>query len=92
MDEAVRDLVVAPFADTVEKGRAAADSARATDDQPMLKAAQALVKEGERALKKIEPLCQKNLEAFAANFVDALRGNGMLEAAAAAASSSSSCP
>ncbi|KAH6895620.1 hypothetical protein B0T10DRAFT_455866 [Thelonectria olida] len=72
MDDVV-ELVVTPFQDIVEKGRTAVENAG--DDQPMLKAARALVKEGERALKKIEPLCRKNLDDYGSNFLDALKEN-----------------
>ncbi|KAI5463471.1 hypothetical protein BGZ63DRAFT_402774 [Mariannaea sp. PMI_226] len=72
MDD-VEELVVAPFRDIVEKGQLAVQNAG--DSQPMLKAARALVKEGERALKKIEPLCRKHLEEYSSNFLDALREN-----------------
>jgi hypothetical protein len=44
----------------------------------MLKAAQSLVKEGERALKRIEPLCRKHLDEYGSNFLDALKENGEL--------------
>ncbi|KAH7150037.1 hypothetical protein B0J13DRAFT_281763 [Dactylonectria estremocensis] len=72
MDD-VNDLVVTPFRDMVEKGRTAIENAG--DDKPMLKASQALVKEGERALKRIEPLCRKHLDEYGSNFVDALKEN-----------------
>ncbi|KAK7420857.1 hypothetical protein QQZ08_010186 [Neonectria magnoliae] len=72
MDD-VNDLVVTPFRDIVDKGRTAV--ANAEDAQPMLKAAQALVKEGERALKRIEPLCRKHLDEYGSNFLDALKEN-----------------
>ncbi|KAM5348209.1 hypothetical protein ACJ41O_008033 [Fusarium nematophilum] len=72
MDD-VADLVVTPFRDIVEKGRTAV--ANAGDGQPMLKAAQTLVKEGERALKRIEPLCRKHLDEYGSNFLDALKEN-----------------
>lgn len=73
MDDVV-ELVVAPFQDIVEKGRTAIENSG--DSQPMLKASRALVKEGERALKKIEPLCRKNLDDYGSNFLDALKENG----------------
>jgi len=78
MDAAVRDLVVAPFADIADKGKTAVDNAKKADDPAMLKAAQALAKEGERALKRIEPLCKKHLDEFGSGFVDALKENGRL--------------
>ncbi|PNY28775.1 Uncharacterized protein TCAP_01320, partial [Tolypocladium capitatum] len=71
--DVVAELVIAPFLDIVEKGRTAVDNAG--DSQHMLKAAQALVKEGERALKRIEPLCKKHLDEYGSGFVDALKEN-----------------
>lgn len=75
MDD-VADLVVTPFRDIVDKGRTAVENAG--DDKVMLKAAQSLVKEGERALKRIEPLCRKHLDEYGSNFLDALKENGEL--------------
>ncbi|KAI8679783.1 SH3 domain-containing protein [Fusarium keratoplasticum] len=72
MDD-VADLVVTPFRDIVDKGRTAVENAG--DDKVMLKAAQSLVKEGERALKRIEPLCRKHLDEYGSNFLDALKEN-----------------
>ena len=76
MDEAVRDLVFAPFADIADKAKAAVENAKEADNPAMLKAAQNLVREGDRAVKKLEPLCKKHLDEFASNFVDALKENG----------------
>ncbi|KAL7789060.1 hypothetical protein V8C37DRAFT_418182 [Trichoderma ceciliae] len=70
MDD-VADLVITPFRDIVEKGRTAVQNAG--ERQPMLKAAQTLAKEGERALKRIEPLCKKHFDDYGPNFVAALR-------------------
>jgi Tfp pilus assembly protein PilX len=75
MDEAT-ELVIAPFRDIVEKGKQAVENAG--DNEVMLKAAQSLVREGERALKKIEPLCKKQAEEYRSNFVLALKENGEL--------------
>lgn len=72
MDE-VSDLVVTPFRDIVEKANAAVGNAG--DNASMLKAAQALLKEGERALKRIEPQCKKMLDEYGANFHNALKDN-----------------
>lgn len=74
MDDDVAELVLTPFRDIVDKGKTAL--ANAGDLQPMLKAAQSLLKEGERALKKIEPLCRKNLDEYGASFLAALKENG----------------
>ena len=73
MDE-IADFILTPFREIVEKGKTAVENADNT--QPMLKASQNLVKEGERALKKIEPLCKKHLEEYGSNFVDAIKENG----------------
>ncbi|KAK6448439.1 hypothetical protein FP744_10004689 [Trichoderma asperellum] len=72
MDD-IADLVLTPFRDIVEKGRTAVQNAG--DTQPMLKASQALLKEGERALKRIEPLCKKHFDDYGPNFIAALRDN-----------------
>ncbi|KAF5607840.1 hypothetical protein FPANT_683 [Fusarium pseudoanthophilum] len=77
MDD-VADLVIAPFRDIVEKGREATQNAG--DDKTMLKASQSLTKEGERALKKIEPLCRKHLDEYGSNFLDALKENDEIAA------------
>lgn len=74
MDDDVADLVLTPFRDIVDKGKTAI--VNAGDAQPMLKASQSLVKEGERALKRIEPLCKKNLDEYGPNFLAALKENG----------------
>jgi hypothetical protein len=77
-DEAER-LVIAPFRDIIEKGNAAIANAQDADNDksaPMLKAAQSLVKEGERALKRIEPLCTKNFDEYGLNFIDAVKEHG----------------
>lgn len=71
----LNDLVLTPFREMVEKGKVALENSR--DDHPaMAKASQALVREGERALKKIEPLCKKHAQEYGHNFMDALKENG----------------
>ncbi|PTB70738.1 hypothetical protein BBK36DRAFT_1165243 [Trichoderma citrinoviride] len=71
--ENIVDLILTPFRDIVDKGRTAVQNAG--DAQPMLKASQALLKEGERALKKIEPLCKKHFDDFGPNFIEAVKDN-----------------
>jgi hypothetical protein len=73
--EDIAHLVVTPFQEIVDKGKTAIENAG--ESQPMAKAAQSLVKEGERALKRIEPLCKKHVAEFGLNFRDALRDNGI---------------
>lgn len=77
MNETVDDLVLAPFRDIVAHGEVAINNAGDSGDVEMLRAAQALVKEGERAMKKLEPVCRKHHEEYGPNFVDALIDNGM---------------
>ncbi|EHK22229.1 uncharacterized protein TRIVIDRAFT_149603 [Trichoderma virens Gv29-8] len=74
--ENIVDLILTPFRDIVDKGRTAVQNAG--DTQPMLKASQALLKEGERALKKIEPLCKKHFDDFGPAFIEAVKDNDML--------------
>lgn len=75
MDE-VDDLVVTPFKEIVDKAKTAVENAG--DSNPsMLKAAQTLLKEGERGLKRIEPLCKKHLDDYGFNFVAALKDHGL---------------
>ncbi|KAI0099936.1 hypothetical protein GGR51DRAFT_382585 [Nemania sp. FL0031] len=76
MSELVEGLVLAQFREIVEKGKTAIENVESAGDQapePMLKAAQNLVKEGERALKKIEPISTANYEEYGSNFIDAIK-------------------
>jgi hypothetical protein len=73
--EEVDDLIVGPFKEIADKARQAIDNAG--DDNPeMVKAAKSLLKEGERGLKRIEPLCKKYLEDYGSSFTTALKENG----------------
>ncbi|UKZ73840.1 hypothetical protein TrVFT333_001493 [Trichoderma virens FT-333] len=74
--ENIVDLILTPFRDIVDKGRTAVQNAG--DTQPMLKASQALLKEGERALKKIEPLCKKHFDDFGPAFIEAVKDNEVI--------------
>lgn len=76
MDESIRDLIVAPFRDLVAQGRIAGANADNANKDDMRTMAQSLVKEGERALKRLEPLCQKKCEEFGAVFVNAVKDDG----------------
>lgn len=77
MDHVIVYLVASPFHDMVDKGRAAVENAAGS--RTMLKAARDLVKEGERALSRLEPICSWYYDAFGSDFVDALRKNGAYE-------------
>lgn len=79
MADEVERLILAPFKEIVEKANVAIANAESADDDvatSMLKAAQSLAKEGERALTRIEPLCAKNHEQYGTNFVDAIKEHG----------------
>lgn len=78
MNRAVEDVVLAPFRDIVAHGEAAVKNAEISGDGEMLKAAQVLVKEGERALKRLEPICRKSHEEYGSSFVDSLMENGQI--------------
>ncbi|KKA28925.1 hypothetical protein TD95_002485 [Thielaviopsis punctulata] len=79
--EQVADLVLTPFREIVDRGRTAAENA-ASEFPEMAKAATNLAREGERALKRIEPQCQHHLEEFGSSFLDALKDNAADEIAA----------
>lgn len=76
MDEAIGDLVLAPFRDIASQGHVALRNAEEGRNDGMIKAAQSLVKEGDRALKRIESLCLKKYEEFGSAFVNALKDDG----------------
>jgi hypothetical protein len=71
--EDINHLVVTPFRDISIKATEALNNAG--EKQDMHKAAQKLAKEGERALKRIEPLCTKLQNEYGENFLNALREN-----------------
>lgn len=77
MNRAVEDVVLAPFRDIVAHGEAAVENAEITGEGEMLKAAQVLVKEGERALKRLEPVCRRKDEEYGSKFMDALVESGI---------------
>ncbi|KAI3322152.1 hypothetical protein HD806DRAFT_139301 [Xylariaceae sp. AK1471] len=78
MADEVERLVLVPFREIVAKGKTAIENVESAGDQapaPMLKAAQNLVKEGEKALKKIEPVSTATYEEYGSNFIDAIKEN-----------------
>ena len=81
VEEVLHGFVLAPFREIVEKGKTALENAgdgRSRESKQMRKAAEGLIREGERAIKRIEPLCNSHLGKFGANFIGALKENGML--------------
>ncbi|CAK7206868.1 hypothetical protein SEUCBS139899_009674 [Sporothrix eucalyptigena] len=73
MDEEIDFLLLNPFADIVEKAQVALEAAQDVGNDEMTKAAQALLKEGERARKAIEPIAKRHLALYGENFVTALK-------------------
>jgi hypothetical protein len=81
MADEVERLVLAPFREIVQKGKTAIENVESAGDEApagMLKAAQNLVKEGEKALKKIEPVSTATYEEYGSNFIDAVKANGAI--------------
>ena len=78
----VEQLILQPFRDVVERGKEAAGNAESTgDDEPgvakaMLKSARTLVREGERALQRLQPLWDERVAQHGDTFVEAMRDNG----------------
>lgn len=77
--EDIDDLIVTPFKEIADKAKRAAENA-GEDNPEMLKAAKSLLKEGDRGLKRIEPLCKKHLEDYGSSFTTALKENGSFRA------------
>ncbi|KAI0598273.1 hypothetical protein F4775DRAFT_556058 [Biscogniauxia sp. FL1348] len=78
----VEELVIQPFREVVERGKEAIANAEASDHDHdaassgvMVKSARALVKEGERALQKLTPLWQSQVDKHGDAFKEALRYN-----------------
>ncbi|KAM0323665.1 hypothetical protein ACHAQA_008600 [Verticillium albo-atrum] len=75
----VEELIITPFKEVVERGRdAAANAQTVEEDDPevskqMTKAAQAVVKEGERALKRLQPLWDAHVDKYGEAFREAIR-------------------
>ncbi|GAB1318860.1 SH3 domain-containing protein [Madurella fahalii] len=77
-DAHLEHLVLAPFRETVEKATTALENAAAAKDDTahaMQRAAKSLLSKGERALKKIEPLCERSLDEYGVNFVNVVKDN-----------------
>ncbi|RCI14063.1 hypothetical protein L249_8057 [Ophiocordyceps polyrhachis-furcata BCC 54312] len=77
MDHVV-DHVVSPFCDIVEKAKTAARNA-GNSHTVMLRTAESLIQEGERALVRIDPVCRDNYRQFGHGFVDALQKNDEIQ-------------
>lgn len=77
-------LILGPFREVAERGKEAIANAQDIDDDAgnegakyMLKAAQTVAKEGERALKRLQPLWDGQVGKYGDAFTDALSQNGI---------------
>lgn len=77
MEDAVGVLLLAPFREIVSRGNTAIGNGEAGGHDDLVKAGRSLVKEGERSLKRMEPLCLKKYEEYGSSFVNALKDDGM---------------
>jgi CRISPR/Cas system CSM-associated protein Csm2 small subunit len=85
MAEEVERLLLTPFREILEKASIALENAQDADEHvaaTMLRAAQSLAREGERAVKRIEPLCKQNFDEYGSAFVDKIKEDGESGAAA----------
>jgi hypothetical protein len=79
----VEELILQPFRELVQKGKEAAANAAAVEEKDddlskqMAKAAKAVAKEGERALKKLQPLWDSQVEKYGDSFKKSMSQNGM---------------
>lgn len=77
------DLIIEPFVELVVRGTEAVKNAEGAKDEDaerskhMLKSAHFVVKEGERALHRLQPLWTAQTEKYGDAFRDAISDNGM---------------
>lgn len=77
----VEELVIEPFLEIVKRGKEAIVNAEASKDedvvhsQQVLRSARALVREGERALKRLQPLWDSQVEKHGDAFREAMKDN-----------------
>ncbi|GJC97666.1 SH3 domain containing protein [Colletotrichum higginsianum] len=77
----VEELIITPFREVVERGKeAVANAEEAQNDDPeqakqMMKSAMAITKEGERALKRLQPLWDSQVEKHGDTFKDIIADN-----------------
>jgi len=75
------NLILRPFREVVQQGQnAVSKSGLSTEDpglsEQMAEAGQALVREGERALKRLQPIWDHQVTTFGAAFIDAILAHG----------------
>ncbi|RYP65330.1 hypothetical protein DL769_006345 [Monosporascus sp. CRB-8-3] len=76
----VKELILQPFHEVVERGKEAVANAEAGGHEPgvaklMLKSARALEREGERALQRLQPLWDGRVAQYGNSFTEAMRDN-----------------
>lgn len=82
MADDIEYLILAPFRDIIEKGNVTvqnADQAEGFRANQMKKAGTSLLKEGKRAIKRLNCLCQKHLEEAGQCFVEFVKDEGKLK-------------
>lgn len=78
-------LILGPFKEVVERGREAVTNAEDAGEEDvelstlMLKAAHGVVKEGERAMKRLQPLWDSQVEKYGDAFRNGLSQNGRFQ-------------
>lgn len=77
VDEVV-EFLLSPFKDITNKAREAFDSA-CNDDGKLGATAEALTREGRRALNRLEPLCDKVYRQHGTTFTSSIKSNGKMQ-------------
>lgn len=78
----VEELILQPFRDVVERAKEAVENAETGEqDEPevaklMFRSARALMKEGERALQRLQPLWDGRVAEYGRAFTEVMRNNG----------------
>lgn len=81
----IEELIIAPIREVVDRGKEAVANAESADDRDddaddvtkrMAKAGKALVREGERALKRLQPLWDDQVKKYGDAFRTAMDKNG----------------
>lgn len=77
VDEVV-EFLLSPFKDITNKAREALNSA-GNDDGKLGTTAEALTREGRRALNRLEPLCDKVYRQHGTTFTSSIKSNGKMQ-------------
>jgi hypothetical protein len=80
----IEELIIGPFRELVDRGKEALENAGTGDDddaekaRQMTKAAKGVIREGERALKRLQPLWDSQVEKYGETFKATMSKNGRL--------------